>query len=322
MNENGIVIKHNKLIEAKYDLNLNEQKIILYAVSKLDRNNSNFNILELEVKEFTKLIGTTTDRYSEIRELVRELRKKEVIIKLDDNNKQKELITGWLSSIEYKGDGIIELEFSQKLVPYLLQLKKFYTKYEIKNILYLKNKYSIRIYELLKQYQTIGKREFNLEELKDKLGCSNKFKEFRDFKRRILDPAKKEINELTDINFEYEKLTRGRKVIGIKFIIDYKIDKEKQIIDSLYSKEEIQDIKIKSGLENEKFSSKQILNIYKIAVKKTNSGELDPFEYIKLNYQEIIRKNTARNKFAYLKKALEEDFAGAANQIKYSFVFN
>ncbi|MEJ8554643.1 replication initiation protein [Tepidibacter sp. Z1-5] len=316
MTDNNLVVKHNALIEAKFDLNLNEQKIILYAVSKLDRTEEKFNILKIDLIEFTNLLGTTNKRYDEVRKLVRELRKKEVII----NTKDDELITGWLSSIQFrKRTGIIELEFSQKLIPYLLQLKKFYTKYELKNILFLKNKYSIRIYELLKQYQSIGKREFNLEELKDNLGCLEKFKEFRDFKRRVLDPAKKEINNLTDINFEYEKLTRGRKVIGIKFSIDYKIDKEKQLIDSLYSKEEIGNIKIKSGLENERFNSKQIMELYQIAVEKTNSQEIDPFEYMRLNYQAIITKGTVRSTYAYLKKALEEDFAGAANQLKFCF---
>ena len=146
----NLVVKANDLIEARYELNLNEQKIILYAVSKLDRSKENFTIISLNVKEFTKLIGTTTERYTEIREIVRELRSKEIII----NTNERELITGWLSSIEYiKKSGIIELEFSEKLVPYLLQLKKRFTRYQLKNILYLKNKYSIRLYELMKQYR-------------------------------------------------------------------------------------------------------------------------------------------------------------------------
>lgn len=55
-------------------------------------------------------------------------------------------------------------------MPYLLQLKERFTRYELKNILYFKNKYSIRIYELLKQYEKIGKREINIKELRGYLG--------------------------------------------------------------------------------------------------------------------------------------------------------
>ena len=165
--EKNLVVKHNDLIEAKYDLNLNELKIILYAVSKLDREKEKFNLLTLNIREFFNLLGTTQERYSEIREIIKELRKKEIIVKKDGN----ELIVGWLSSIEYLGDqGEIELEFSEKLMPYLLQLKERFTRYELKNILYFKNKYSIRIYELLKQYEKIGKREINIKELRGYLG--------------------------------------------------------------------------------------------------------------------------------------------------------
>lgn len=74
--EKNLVVKHNDLIEAKYDLNLNELKIILYAVSKLDREKEKFNLLTLNIREFFNLLGTTQERYSEIREIIKELRKK------------------------------------------------------------------------------------------------------------------------------------------------------------------------------------------------------------------------------------------------------
>jgi plasmid replication initiation protein len=319
MTENYLVIKHNKLIEAKHNLNLNEQKIILYAVSKLDRNKDKFNIIQVHTREFTNLIGTTSERYSEVRELVRELRKKEVIIKLDSTNRENELITGWLSSIEYKGDGVIELEFSQKLIPYLLHLKKLYTMYELKNVLYLKNKYSIRVYELLKQYENIGKREFKVEELRKIISCEDKYIEFRDFKKYVLDIVKSEICNLTDIYFEYDVIKKGRKAIAIKFLIQSKVDKEKSLIESLYNSEEIESIKERSGLVGENFNAKQLMELYEVAVSKTDSEDIDPFEYIRLNYENMIKLGTVRSKFPWLKKALESDYAKAALLIKLSY---
>lgn len=316
MVENTLIVKSNKLIEAKYKLNLNEQKVILYAVSKIDREKINFNILELDVREFVALIGTTVKRYSEIRELVRELRKKEVVIKTDKDNKQKELITGWLSSIEYKGNGKIELEFSKKLIPYLLQLKEQFTKYELKNILYLKNKYSIRVYEILKQYEKIGERQFELEELKKTLSCDNKYNEFKDFRRYVLNVSKQELCKYTDICFECEKLTKGRKVVGIKFIIKNNGRKNEDLSEIM----DFEEIKMKSGLENESFNENQLLELYEIAVKKTESADVNPYLYIKLNYKNMIEKGSARNKFTWLKKALEEDYSKAIVQIGTGYI--
>ena len=314
---NSLVVKSNDLVEARYKLNLNEQKIILYAVSKIDRTKDNFNMLSLNVKEFTELLGTDTERYSEIREIVRELRKKEVIIDAEEG----EIITGWLSSIQNKR-GVIELEFSQKLIPYLLQLKSRFTSYQLKNILYLKNKYSIRIYELLKQYKNMSTntRQFDLIEFKKILMLEeNQYDRFYDFDRFVLKPSMEEINKFTDINIEYEKVTKGRKIIGIKYIVDY-LNEDDSYIEYLNENYNISEFKLKSGLENENFNAEQVIELFTIATEMlTDPEQEDLFEYIRLNYLHILKNKTVINKYAYLKKALEEDFAAARGQMKFDY---
>ena len=312
---NKLVVKSNDLIEARYKLNLNEQKIILYAVTMLDRTKDKFNIISLNVKEFTELIGTTTERYTEIREVVRELRKKEIII----NTSESELITGWLSSIDYiKDSGMIELEFSEKLIPYLLQLKEKFTRYQIKNILPLKNKHSIRIYELMKQYQTIGHRTFNIDELKEILMLDDKYKEFKNFNRFVIKQTMEEINEYTDIDIDFELIKKGRNVVSIKYIIKPKDDGS--YIKYLNENYNISEFKLKSGLENENFNAEQVIELFTIATEVlTDPEQEDLFEYIRLNYLHILKNKSVINRYSYLKKALEEDFAAARGQIKFAY---
>lgn len=311
---NKLVVKANKLIEARYNLSLNEQKVILYAVSKLDREKDKFNILELETREFVKLLGTTSSRYVEIKKLVVGLMKKQVSIETVESD----LVANWVSSIKHiKNTGIIELEFSENLMPYLLQLKKSFTRYELKNVLYLKNKYSIRIYELLKQYETIGKREFDLEEFKKLLVIDNQYERFYDLNRFVLDKAKEEINDSTDLIIDYEKITRGRKIIGLLFKIESQ-DQEKEIyIDFLNEFYNIKEMKSKMGLGQENFSTEQIMLVYEKAVEKAGNEDIDLFEYVRLNYNYI--KSKARNKYSYLLKALENDYASAIGQISLDY---
>ncbi len=313
--ENDLVVKSNDLIEARYSLNLNEQKVILYAVSKLDRSSEKFNVLSLNIREFTEIIGTTSERYTEIREIVRELRKKEIII----NTEKKELITGWLSSIEYiKDSGTVELEFSEKLIPYLLQLKARFTRYQLKNVLYLKNKYSIRIYELLKQYEVIKKRTFTVAELKKILVIEDKYQDFRNFDTWVIKTSLKEINEKTDLNIAYEKNKKGRAIDSLTFSIKSK--ENKRYIEYLDQTYNIKEFKEKSGLERENFDSKQIIELFTIATEVlVESEQEDLFEYIKLNYLHMIKNKAIKNKYAYLKKALKEDHAVARGQIKLDY---
>lgn len=309
--KNSLVVKHNDLIEARYSLTLNEQKIILYFVSKLDRDKDKFNILSLNIREFFELLGTTQERYTEVREIVRELRRKEIIIKKESS----ELVTGWLSSIEYlENEGIIQLEFSEKLMPYLLQLKEKFTRYELCNILNLRNKHSIRMYELMKQYEKIGKREISLNDLKKFLGIADdEYKRVYDFERFVLNISKEEINEYTDLIVDYEKIKKGRRIDGILFKIEPK-DSEKQIyIDYLNETYSINQMKLKMGLKDENFSTEQIMAIYGKAIEKADNADIDLFEYIRLNYLHV--KDKARNKYSYLLKALESDYATAIGQI-------
>lgn len=308
--KDSLVVKANQLVEARYDLNLNEQKILLYAASKLDREQDHFNYIELDINEFTELLDTKGKRYEEIRDIVRELRRKEVIINTDD----KEYIAGWVSSITfYKNTGKIKLRFDDDLIPYLLQLKKKFTRYQLKNILYLKSKYSIRIYELLKQYESIGKRELELQELKKILFIENQYNRIYDLKRFVLTPAIKEINDYTDINISYDDVKKGRKITG--FVFDIKPKDQDLYIEYLNQYYNIRDMKAKMGLSNENFNTKQIINIYSKAVEKAGNEDIDIFEYVRLNYLYVKEKGSARNIYSYLLSAIANDYAVAAVQL-------
>ncbi len=315
--ENDLIVKANDLIEARYSLSLNEQKIILYAISKLDRGNDQFNVLEIKMEEFIGLLGTSKLRYTEIREVVQGLMKKQVHIETNEFD----LVVSWVSSIKYiKNIGIINIEFSENLVPYLLQLKSKFTRYQLKNILYLKNKYSIRMYELLKQYQPIKKRTFSIEKLKSILMIKDKYADFRNLDKRVLQVTQDEINEYTDLNISYIKNKEGRSISSITFTIESKEDCA--YITYLNENYDIKEFKEKSGLSDENFDSKQIIELYTIACEKLEAEydtADDMFEYIRLNYLHMIRNKTVKNKYAYLKKALAEDYAVARAQIKFDY---
>jgi len=325
MREENWVVKANKLIEAKGRLGMVEQKLFASLISEIKAEDKDFKQYILEIKdiaEFMKLSSKAV--YDQIKTAARNLRNKEIVIEnVDEKGKKSFLVTSLLSSARYKeGEGYLEVYIDPNLKPYLLAINgkdTYFTKYMIKNILKLNSSYSIRIYELLKQYEKIGKREFETDKLKELLGITNEYKRFYDFERYVLKVAKVEINEKTDIWIDYEKIKEGRRIGKIKFIIEGKIDKEKALVDALYDKQEIEKIKRKCGLNGTNFNSKQIMELYEIAVKKTESADVDPHEYIRLNYNNMIDKGTARNKFAWLKKALEEDYAKAIAQISIDY---
>ena len=219
MNENKLVKKDNALVESRCNLTLNQQKVILSIVSQINRDDEDFKEYYLSVNEFKKLLDLKSKAYySEVRKAAEHLVTKKLVI---PRGEHRELITTWFSDIEIDYEGKVGFSFSKKLKPYLLQLKKQFTAYQLKNVLMLKSKYSVRLYELLKQYQSLECRRFDLRELRELLFIDpEKYERFDNFKARILSPSVKDINRNTDIHIDYSLHKTGRSVTAVEFCIE------------------------------------------------------------------------------------------------------
>ncbi|GAB6574256.1 replication initiation protein [Bacillus cereus] len=215
----GIVTKSNSLIETKYKLTTSEQKILLTLASMIQKDDSEFKSYTLSIADFSKLLGVkSNNRYTELKKITAGLMSKNLEIDSEDKLVQ----TAWLSHVTYhKKQGLIEMRFSSDLKPFFLALKKNFTSYRLANIAKLKHSYSIRMYELLKQYQKIGERTFDYITLLEHLGVeqSGYNGNYGGFKARVLKPIQKELEKKTDIKFEFEETKVARKVVSLRFII-------------------------------------------------------------------------------------------------------
>ncbi|MHA2896440.1 replication initiation protein [Bacillus cereus] len=215
--EYNIISKSNLLIEATSRLNLIEQKMLLCLASNIEPNDKSFKIYTFSIKEFHNFLGLKgSTKYTELSTITKNLLTKVVEIHTGD-----ELIqTSWLSSAIYnKRKGTIDMRFDPLLKPFLLELNNKFTSYRLGNIIKLKSIYSIRIYELLKQYEIVKERIISLETLRYYIDALNIYPNYANFKQRILKTVQKEINNNTDISFEFEEIKKGKKVYKIKFYI-------------------------------------------------------------------------------------------------------
>lgn len=215
--EKNLVVKSNKLNESRYKLSVQEQRILLSMISMIKPGDIDFKPYSFHIPDFAALVGVTGKNiYSRVKELTKNLVGRRLTIKESDGDLQ----VSWLSSAKYyDGEGSVDLCFDPKLKPYLLALKKEFSRYQLKNTIRLKSAYSVRIYELLKQYQGIGRRFFELGDLRSILGVQSDIMPlYGNFKARVLEVAKKEL-VTTDICFDYSPVKTGRSVTGINFFI-------------------------------------------------------------------------------------------------------
>ena len=219
MTKKSLVVQHNKIIEAKYRLSVGEQRLIKYLVSLIEPEDADFKPYRIAVTDLMKLLELSDkDFYRKIKAWSKQLTGNVLTFHGEGG---EELQVAWLSSAEYQPkSGIVELEFSPKLKPFLLHLKGYFTAYELGNVIRLKHTYSIRIYELLKQYQKLGRRKFNLDELRELLMLEEgEYSQFFNFRNRILKTAREELAEKTDLIFTWNEEKIRQKCVAIEFII-------------------------------------------------------------------------------------------------------
>lgn len=322
MDENNFVVKANKLIEAKGRLSVVEQKLLATLISEIRIDDKDFKVYKLDIKEISEFMNLNSNAvYEQLKLAARNLRNKEIVIEnTNEEGKKSFLVTGLLSSAKYKeGEGDLEVYIDPNLKPYLIAIKGEetpFTKYMIKNILKLNSSYSIRLYEILKQWEKVRTKKFEVEKLKEMLGANaDSYNIFSEFERRVLKPAKNEINEHTDIFVIYRKIKTGRSISHIEFEIETQIGYFNQVEEEHKQYEEsgafdYEFIKINSGMGEEKFSREQIHEIYNLAIEKTSSYGVDELAYIQMNYQ-YAKERAKTGLYSYVIRAIKLDYAKA-----------
>ena len=220
-----LVVKSNDLIQkARFQLSLQEQKIILYLISKIKPDDDDFVHQDFSIIDFCKVCGIDYDNggnYKAVKDAIKALSDKSVWLMLESG---AETLVRWVNKAWInKKSGIIKMRMDDDMKPYLLQLQSRFTQYELFYTLAMRSQYSIRLYELLKSYEFKKKWTFDIDELKRLLSAEN-YARFPDFKRKVIDISMREINDLSDLNISYQVIKTGRKFGKIEFYISLKKD--------------------------------------------------------------------------------------------------
>jgi plasmid replication initiation protein len=126
----------------------------------------------------------------------------------------------WVFHVKYReGQGCVELGFSPTVLPHLTMLNKEFTSYQLKQIGSLSSFYAVRLYELMSQFLKLGERSCTLDQLRQMLDLGDKYQDVKDMRKRVLDPALKEMNANTDLAVTAEPMRKGRKITGFSFTI-------------------------------------------------------------------------------------------------------
>lgn len=294
-------------------LDLTEVRFLAIYQAKINARNLETRIVTFPLTEFCKIMEIKELNVTHMKNIADKIVCKP--IHLPSNKSKNGFVTVPLFNKcelyqdENTKEWLIDIKCSEEVIPYMFEMKKNYFTYELWNALKLKSVNQIRMYEILKQYEKIGKRTIELEQLKNLLGIyTNQYAQYRDFKRYVLDVCQKALGYFTDIKFDYETIKGAKgKVLSIIFTIT----KNKDFKDDLRLKEfikldSLKDIQIESLIQSlyyrckEEYTINQLEELYDYI---SNSGVnivsgID--NYVYSVYANIkISKNKVNNLFRY-----------------------
>ena len=221
----GIVRLHNNFVEAIYSLSVDAKKLLLSIILHIQPDNK----IQITRKEIMQEIGIDLKNLNpKHREaIIEELMTKIITIRDKDNPNNNWVKMQLLMLTKYE-DGLLTTSIYPELFPYFKEAQeRLFTRFNIQNIKPLTSIHAIRMYELAKQFDDTGWREISLEEFRRMMKIEDKYKQVKDLKKRVLEPAKRQINERTDINIDYELIKQGRRYTKIRL----KISKNKQRVE-------------------------------------------------------------------------------------------
>ena len=217
----NIVAKSNSLVRASYKLSLQEQRLVLLAISKLDSRRSHLTPRNDQTKvritalEFAETFGIDKKKaYEELKLATNELFER----KITEINGKKTDKLRWVSRATYHdGEGWAEVTLNSEVLPMLTLLREKFTTYKLKQVAGLRSTYSIRIFELCAQFSSTGLLRIDLDQLIRLLDLP--YTRYTDIARRVIEPAVEELKAKSNLEIEWRPIKEGRAVksIEIKF---------------------------------------------------------------------------------------------------------
>ncbi|WP_299076239.1 replication initiation protein [uncultured Paraglaciecola sp.] len=206
----NLVTLSNALNRSSYSLSLPEKRLLMYAISLLDKSHRDNQMLEIGAKEYSDFYHLNSDgAYRTVRNAADNLWTRTLVA--------EEIKYRWVITSYYK-DGVVFLQFHPLLLPHLVELKNQFTQYFLHRAADFKLMYTWRLFELIMQFKRTGFFKISLDEFKETLDIPSSYsRDFGLIRSKIIEPAVKEIRQKDGLKLTWKPIKRGRSFVSLEF---------------------------------------------------------------------------------------------------------
>jgi plasmid replication initiation protein len=216
------VTMSNQLVRTAQGLTLPEKRVISLCMTKLDSvklDNGRYKF-KISAQDFGGTFAISDQAaYMQLKDVGKKLMSR-VAQHVEEGRRGKVIKRWvWVTNTEYhEGEGYISLTFNHEMTPHLFMLRKEFTSYQLKHAVALRSVYSWRLLELLMQFKSTGLLRIDIDEFCHAMEAPDSArKNFGELRRRIIEPAVKELILKNNLLLEWMPKKAGRKVNGLEF---------------------------------------------------------------------------------------------------------
>lgn len=217
----------NALTRSAHGLSLSEKRIVAACIAKTDQMPNMAQVrqrgawlVRLSAADYAQTFGIDLDTaYDQLKSASENLFSRYIRTTRKTRKGIEEYKFRWVGGVRYhKGEGWVELDWWHEVVPHLFGLRKEFTSYKLKQASALRSAYSWRLFEVLQSWQRTGRYQPSIEDFCRAMDVPEGYtKDFTDIRRRVIDPAVKELIQKNNMLITWETQNAGRKVIGLDF---------------------------------------------------------------------------------------------------------
>lgn len=218
----------NALTRAGHGLTLAEKRIIFIAVAKMDSRkplppDQSIYISKITAAEYAELAECEMPTaYEALQDATKTLYRRSISFFEPAYKRKGDLVKvqmRWVGEVKYyAGEGWVELYWWPNLLPHLTGLRKQFTSYQLKQASALRSGYSWKLMELLMRFESTGWAEYDIDDFAVSMDATDKQREnFNNIKRRIIEPAVKELQEKDGWQIQWQPINAGRRVKAVRF---------------------------------------------------------------------------------------------------------
>lgn len=207
-----------RVLMTRQDFTVIEKRIFLKAFTQIEQGfNLQRDLFDSEIEVYLNYNDLDETNWERVKKAVRKLSTR-TIEPID--NDERLVGKNWTSGYDIRKGRDLKITFNQKINDVLMELSRGYTKLQLELMLSLGSEYSQRLYEFLSHWYDVRRKEpFDLFEIRENLKVPSSYN-LSKFKERVLDYSKRELEEKTNIKFDYELLKiRSRSFNYIQFFI-------------------------------------------------------------------------------------------------------